>query len=68
MIKGARVILRPVRQSDWALFEQWRKDREALWGSYQRFQCEGCLRRASFRDGLWRDMLIYGLLRSDWKG
>jgi RimJ/RimL family protein N-acetyltransferase len=29
------------------------------------FQREGTLRKASFRDGEWRDMLIYGLLRVD---
>jgi RimJ/RimL family protein N-acetyltransferase len=29
------------------------------------FQQEGTLRRATFRDGQWRDMLIYGILRQE---
>ncbi|HUH97769.1 MAG TPA: GNAT family protein [Anaerolineales bacterium] len=31
------------------------------------FQREGTLRRALFRDGQWRDICIYGLLRGEWK-
>jgi len=31
------------------------------------FRQEGTLRRASFRDGSWRDIAIYGLLRSEWE-
>lgn len=31
------------------------------------FRREGVLRRASFRDGQWRDLTVYGLLREDWK-
>jgi len=31
------------------------------------FRREGVLRRASFRDGQWCDMAIYGLLRAEWK-
>lgn len=31
------------------------------------FQREGILRRASFRDGRWCDMAIYGLLRGAWE-
>lgn len=30
------------------------------------FQREGALRQATFRDGEWRDMVIYGLLRMEW--
>lgn len=30
------------------------------------FQREGVLRRATFRDGRWCDLAIYGLLRSEW--
>jgi RimJ/RimL family protein N-acetyltransferase len=32
------------------------------------FQCEGALRRALFRDGEWRDVALYGLLRREWPG
>jgi RimJ/RimL family protein N-acetyltransferase len=31
------------------------------------FQHEGLLRRASFRDGRWCDMAVYGVLREEWK-
>jgi RimJ/RimL family protein N-acetyltransferase len=31
------------------------------------FYREGVMRQASFRDGGWRDMAIYGLLRGEWK-
>lgn len=31
------------------------------------FRREGTLRRALFRDGQWRDIGIYGLLRQEWK-
>ena len=31
------------------------------------FRREGVLRRASFRDGQWCDMVIYGLLRDEWQ-
>ena len=31
------------------------------------FRREGVLRRASFRDGKWCDMVIYGLLRDEWQ-
>ena len=33
----------------------------------QGFQREGVLRRAMFRDGSWRDVVIYGLLRQEWQ-
>jgi RimJ/RimL family protein N-acetyltransferase len=28
------------------------------------FQCEGVMRRSSFRDGAWHDVALYGLLRA----
>ena len=31
------------------------------------FQREGTLRRAMFRDGQWRDIAVYGILRQEWK-
>jgi ribosomal-protein-alanine N-acetyltransferase len=31
------------------------------------FTREGVLREVAFRDGTWRDSLIYGLLREDWE-
>ena len=31
------------------------------------FTREGVLREVAFRDGTWRDTLIYGLLRQDWE-
>jgi RimJ/RimL family protein N-acetyltransferase len=31
------------------------------------FQREGVLRRATFRDGRWRDLAIYGILREEWE-
>ena len=39
-MKGTRVQLRPIRDEDWALFEEWGKSREALWGPFQRFQID----------------------------
>ncbi|MBO8202713.1 GNAT family N-acetyltransferase [Streptomyces smyrnaeus] len=30
------------------------------------FVCEGVARGAAFRDGVWRDVCLYGLLRADW--
>ena len=39
-MKGTRVQLRPIRDEDWALFEKWGQDREALWGPFQRFQID----------------------------
>jgi RimJ/RimL family protein N-acetyltransferase len=38
MIRGSRLILRPVQDKDWPLIEEWGRDRQGLWGSYQRFQ------------------------------
>jgi aminoglycoside 6'-N-acetyltransferase len=31
------------------------------------FSCEGVMRRATFRDGRWRDLALYGILRDEWK-
>ncbi len=31
------------------------------------FGLEGVMRRAWFRDGAWRDMALYGLLRGEWQ-
>ena len=39
-MKGTRVQLRPIRDEDWALFEEWGQSREALWGPFQRFQID----------------------------
>ncbi|MGD8793007.1 MAG: GNAT family protein [Anaerolineae bacterium] len=40
MIKGTRVLLRPIEDKDWPKFEAWGKSREALWGPFQRFQMD----------------------------
>jgi RimJ/RimL family protein N-acetyltransferase len=40
MIKGIRVLLRPVRDEDWQIIEEWGRSREALWGAFQRFQLD----------------------------
>lgn len=40
MIKGKNVLLRPIRDADWIVFENWGRSREALWGPYQRFQMD----------------------------
>ena len=40
MIKGANIVLRPVQDEDWARIEEWGKDPNALWGSFQRFQLD----------------------------
>jgi aminoglycoside 6'-N-acetyltransferase len=40
MIQGNRVLLRPVQDEDWPLFEEWGKRREGLWGPFQRFQLD----------------------------
>jgi RimJ/RimL family protein N-acetyltransferase len=40
MIKGSRVMLRPVRDQDWPVIEGWGHDRESLWGAFQRFQLD----------------------------
>ena len=40
MIKGKNVLLRPIRDEDWSIIEDWGKNREAFWGPYQRFQMD----------------------------
>jgi RimJ/RimL family protein N-acetyltransferase len=40
MIKGVRVLLRPVGDGDWQTIEEWGRSREALWGEFQRFQMD----------------------------
>lgn len=40
MIRGKRVVLRPIQDQDWGLFEQWTQSREAFWGPFQRFQMD----------------------------
>ena len=40
MICGTQVRLRPVQKEDWPIFEAWGKERERLWGPYQRFQLD----------------------------
>jgi RimJ/RimL family protein N-acetyltransferase len=54
MIKGNCVQLRPLREADWPIFEVWGQNREALWGSYQRFQLDHLplLREAFQQTGL----------------
>lgn len=50
MIKGKRIILRPVQDQDWPIIEEWGRDREMLWGPYQRFQMDHLpLLREAFR-------------------
>jgi RimJ/RimL family protein N-acetyltransferase len=54
MIKGARVLLRPLRDEDWPIFESWGQNRDALWGPFQRFQLDHLplLREAFQQTGL----------------
>ena len=54
MIKGTHILLRPMQDQDWPLFEEWGKSREALWGPYQRFQLDHLplLREAYRQTGL----------------
>jgi len=40
LIKGTNVLLRPIRSEDWPIFENWGASKDALWGSYQRFQLD----------------------------
>jgi aminoglycoside 6'-N-acetyltransferase len=40
MIKGLRIILRPIEENDWPIIEEWGRNREALWGPFQRFQMD----------------------------
>jgi RimJ/RimL family protein N-acetyltransferase len=54
MIKGTRILLRPIRDEDWPLFEEWGKSRDALWGPYQRYRLDHLpmLREAYRQTGL----------------
>ena len=54
MIRGTRILLRPVRDEDWPIVEVWGRSREALWGSFQRFQLDHLprLREAYHETGL----------------
>lgn len=56
MIKGKRILLRPIRDEDWPLLEEWGQSREALWGPFQRFQMDHlpALREAYRQTGLLR--------------
>ena len=40
MIKGKRILLRPVQDQDWQIIAGWGEQREALWGAFQRFQLD----------------------------
>ncbi len=40
MIEGERILLRPIREEDWSRFEEWGKNRDTLWGPFQRFQMD----------------------------
>lgn len=40
MIIGANLQLRPVQDEDWSAVEKWGRDRDALWGQFQRFQLD----------------------------
>ncbi len=40
MIKGSRILLRPIQDKDWPTIEEWGQGRDALWGPFQRFQLD----------------------------
>jgi ribosomal-protein-alanine N-acetyltransferase len=54
MIKGTRVVLRPIQDKDWQIFDAWGQSREGLWGQYQRHQMDHLplLRAAYHQTGL----------------
>lgn len=54
MIKGSRVLLRPIQDTEWPIIEEWGRSREALWGAFQRFQLDQVplLRQAYQQSGL----------------
>lgn len=54
MIKGTKIVLRPIKDEDWTTIEQWGRDRDALWGPFQRFQLDHIplLRQAYQKTGL----------------
>jgi RimJ/RimL family protein N-acetyltransferase len=56
MIRGDRVLLRPIQAEDWHKFEEWGQSREAFWGPFQRFQMDHLplLREAYQQTGLLR--------------
>jgi RimJ/RimL family protein N-acetyltransferase len=56
MIRGKRLLLRPIGDKDWPIFEEWGKSRDALWGPFQRFQLDHLplLREAYQQAGLLR--------------
>jgi RimJ/RimL family protein N-acetyltransferase len=69
MIKGLRVVLRPIQDKDWPIFEKWGLSREALWGPFQRFQMDHVpsLRQAFQQTGLLKrdiGLLIIELLEN----
>jgi RimJ/RimL family protein N-acetyltransferase len=54
MIRGARILLRPIQDNDWQTIEEWGRERDALWGPHQRFQLDHLplLRQAYQQTGL----------------
>ena len=54
MIKGSRVVLRPIQDEDWSIIEEWGQSRGALWGPFQRFQMDNVplLKQAYQQTGL----------------
>jgi len=54
MIKGKQVLLGPIQDEDWPIFEELGCHREALWGSYQPFQLDNVplLRQVYHQTGL----------------
>ena len=40
MITGKKVLLRQMDDKDWQIFDNWGKNRDELWGPYQRFQLD----------------------------
>jgi len=54
MIRGSHILLRPIQDQDWPVIEEWSREREALWGPFQRFQLDHVplLRQAYQQTGL----------------
>ncbi len=54
MIRGNRIVLRPICEEDWSSFEKWAENRDALWGPFQRYQLDHLpqLRDAYRQNGL----------------
>jgi hypothetical protein len=54
MIRGLHIVLRPIQDQDWPVIEEWGREREALWGPFQRFQLDHLplLRQAYQETGL----------------